>query len=295
MQRPTIRLSMASGVTALGLAACDGAVMGEAGAQLNAPSACVELPEGTYQFADGLIIPASGIPASDSAGQDQRTSPLQWAGRLQDDLRQGGYDWITIREREGIALIEGTASDEDAKLEGLEAATSAIENDQIAEDAVGVIVDAVRIEGDTAPVGAPVASLPASPSAAACTAAFEGVLNGRTLEFSASNTAISDETLPVAAALAGTALLCDQYQIEIAAHTDARGAESFNQRLSQTRANTIRDYFIEIGAASASLSAVGYGESQPIDTSETTEAYARNRRVEFSVSDAEPLVDDGDN
>ena len=100
--------------------------------------------------------------------------------------------------------------------------------------------------------------------------------------------------MPVAAAIAGTALLCDQYQIEIGAHTDARGAESFNQRLSQTRANTIRDYLIEMGTASASLSAVGYGESQPIDTSETTEAYARNRRIEFSVSDAGPAADNAD-
>ncbi len=294
MQRPTIRLSMASGVFALVLAACDGAVMGEAGPQLNAPSACVELAEGTYQFADGLFIPASGIPQEDSRSKGQQASPLQWAGRLQDDLRQDGYDWISLRTRNGIALVGGTASDEDQKLAGLEAAISVIEGDVIAEDATRVIVDNIVVEGEPAPVGALVASLPATPSAGACTAAFEGVLDGRTIEFSASNRAISDETMPVAAAIAGTALLCDQYQIEIGAHTDARGAESFNQRLSQTRANTIRDYLIEVGTASASLSAVGYGENQPIDTSETTEAYARNRRIEFSVSDAGPAADNAD-
>lgn len=294
MQQPTTRLSMASIVAAAGLAACDGAVVGEAGTQLSAPSACVELAEGSYQFADGLFIPASGIPEEDSASDGRPASPLQWAGRLQDDLRQDGYDWISLRTRNGIALVGGTVSDEDEKLAGLEAAISAIESDVIAEDATRVIVDNIALEGEPAPVGAPVASLPANPSAAACTAAFGGVLQGRTLEFSASNRAISDETVPVAAAIAGTALLCDQYQIEIGAHTDARGAESFNQRLSQTRANTIRDYLIDVGTASASLSAVGYGESQPIDTSETTEAYARNRRIEFSVSDAEPAAGNAD-
>ncbi|WP_182482261.1 OmpA family protein [Henriciella barbarensis] len=273
-----------------GLAACDAASVGEAGTQIAAPSVCVELAEGSYQFADGLFIPASGIPIEASTKQGSEASPLQWAGRLQDQLRQEGYDWLSIRERSGIALIEGTITDEEEKLSALEAASTAIRNDAIANDGARIIVDMVEIEGGPDPVGMPVASLPTSPSVSACTAAFAGVLDGHTVEFSASNTSISDETMPVAAALGATAILCDRYQIEIGAHTDARGAESFNQRLSQTRANTIRDYLIKAGVASASLTAVGYGESQPIDTSQTTAAYARNRRIEFSVSDAEPVA-----
>lgn len=289
MRKPTIRANMASVCLAAGLAACDAAGVSEAGTQVSAPSACVELAEGSYQFADGLFIPASGIPIEASAKEGSNTSPLQWAGRLQDDLRQAGYDWLSIRERSGIALIEGTATDGDEKLSALEAASTAIRNDTIANDGARVIVDVIKIKGASDPVGIPVTSLPASPSVSACTAAFAGVLDGRTVEFSASNAAISDETMPIAAALGAIALLCDRHGIEIGAHTDARGAESFNQRLSQTRANTIRDYLIDLGVASSSLSAVGYGESQPIDTSQTTAAYARNRRIEFSVGNAEPV------
>lgn len=285
---------MASVFILVGLAGCDARDLNEPGAQLNAPSACVELAEGSYQFADGLFIPASGIPAKDSEPSGTTTSALQWAGRLQEELRQDGHEWLSIDERNGIALVKGTASDVDEKLAGINAATTAIRNDAIASDAVRVIVDVIRIEDGPAPVGAPVATLPASPSAVACAAAFAAVLDGHTVEFSASNAAISEETKPVAAALGATALLCDRYKIEIGAHTDARGAESFNQRLSQTRANTIREYLIDLGAASSALHPVGYGESQPIDTSQTTAAYARNRRIEFSVNNAEPIRSETD-
>ena len=289
MERPTIRLSMALVLMLAGLAGCDAGGVKEPATQLSAPSACVELAEGSYQFAGGLFIPASGIPAGDSETRGVTTSALQWADRLQEDLRLEGLNWLSIRERSGIALIEGSAPDADVKLTGLDAATASIRNDPVANDAVRVVVDVSKVDGAQEPVGKPVASLPVSPSAAACTVAFTAVLDGRTVEFSASNAAISDETMPIAAALGAIALLCDRHGIEIGAHTDARGAESFNQRLSQTRANTIRDYLIDLGVASSSLSAVGYGESQPIDTSQTTAAYARNRRIEFSVGNAEPV------
>ena len=287
MEISTTSMHMASLVFAIGLAGCDGALPSGDSAASTATSSCVELAEGTYQFADGLFIPASGIPEGEPGEANSGAAP-QWAGRLEDDLRQDGFDWLSIKSRGGLAILQGMAEDETQKIEAIEAAKTAIGSDPIAADATSIVIDNIEIEDGPAAVGASLVSLPASPSLAACQAAFAGTLQGRTIEFSANNSSIAEDSVPTTDALAGVALLCDRYRIEIGGHTDARGAESFNERLSQTRANALRDYFIEHDVRSASLSAVGYGESQPIDTSQTTAAYARNRRIEFTLTEPEP-------
>jgi len=70
---------------------------------------------------------------------------------------------------------------------------------------------------------------------------------------------------------------------EIAGHTDSRGADSYNQTLSEARANSVRTYLMSRGVAAARLTARGYGESEPIDTNGTVAGRAANRRVEFRV------------
>ena len=51
--------------------------------------------------------------------------------------------------------------------------------------------------------------------------------------------------------------------IEINSHTDARGSDKYNQRLSQRRAKSCVDYLIKEGISETRLKAIGYGESQP--------------------------------
>lgn len=71
--------------------------------------------------------------------------------------------------------------------------------------------------------------------------------------------------------------------IEIAGHTDSRGSDTYNQNLSQGRSQSVVDYLISQGIESYRLEAHGYGESKPIDTNNTEEGMANNRRVEFTV------------
>ncbi|MGI9610785.1 MAG: OmpA family protein [Acidimicrobiia bacterium] len=73
-------------------------------------------------------------------------------------------------------------------------------------------------------------------------------------------------------------------QVEIAGHTDDRGSEGGNQKLSEERANAARDYLVEIGVAPDRLTARGVGEAEPIDTNTTRDGRARNRRVELTAS-----------
>lgn len=67
--------------------------------------------------------------------------------------------------------------------------------------------------------------------------------------------------------------------IEVAGYTDSVGNDAYNLRLSQARANAVRDYLISKGVAASRLSAKGYGEADPIASNDTEEGRERNRRV----------------
>jgi outer membrane protein OmpA-like peptidoglycan-associated protein len=73
-------------------------------------------------------------------------------------------------------------------------------------------------------------------------------------------------------------------QVEIGGHTDSNGDDAYNKRLSQQRADSVRKYLIENGGIAADrLTAVGYGEEQPIESNRTADGRAKNRRVEFRI------------
>ncbi|WP_424492686.1 OmpA family protein [Salinimicrobium sp. GXAS 041] len=69
----------------------------------------------------------------------------------------------------------------------------------------------------------------------------------------------------------------------IEGHTDSTGAESYNQQLSQERAEAVMNFLVEAGISRDRISATGYGESQPIATNGTSEGRQQNRRVEISL------------
>ncbi len=67
-------------------------------------------------------------------------------------------------------------------------------------------------------------------------------------------------------------------------HTDSVGSEKLNQRLSDSRANSVKEYLVKNGIDAFRLSALGYGESKPIDTNKTRKGRANNRRVEINLA-----------
>ena len=71
--------------------------------------------------------------------------------------------------------------------------------------------------------------------------------------------------------------------VEIAGHTDSKGADTYNANLSQGRSQSVVDYLVSQGIDKSRLQAHGYGESKPIDSNDTDEGRANNRRVEFTV------------
>lgn len=72
-------------------------------------------------------------------------------------------------------------------------------------------------------------------------------------------------------------------KIEIQGHTDSKGSDEYNQKLSEQRAQAIYDYLIEEGIAPDRMITVGYGEQKPIADNSTEQGRAFNRRIEFKV------------
>ena len=68
-------------------------------------------------------------------------------------------------------------------------------------------------------------------------------------------------------------------QIEIAGHTDSIGDAAYNQWLSEQRATSVKQHLVNLGVSAEQLTAVGFGESQPIDTNKTRAGRRHNRRV----------------
>lgn len=73
--------------------------------------------------------------------------------------------------------------------------------------------------------------------------------------------------------------------IEVGGHTDSKGGDKYNKKLSQQRVDSVRQYIIGKGIKDSRITAVGYGEERPIDTNRTSEGRANNRRVEFNRTD----------
>lgn len=78
-----------------------------------------------------------------------------------------------------------------------------------------------------------------------------------------------------------------QAEAEIVGHTDSRGSESYNQRLSEQRAQAVADYLTENGIDASRLTVSGAGESAPKASNDTAEGRMKNRRVEVTIEEFE--------
>jgi len=75
----------------------------------------------------------------------------------------------------------------------------------------------------------------------------------------------------------------DIEMIEISGYTDNEGSDVYNQKLSDGRAAAVVAYLASKGVLPERMKAVGYGEGRPVDTNQTEDGRAQNRRVEFTL------------
>ena len=86
------------------------------------------------------------------------------------------------------------------------------------------------------------------------------------------------------AKISGIVLAHPGLSLQIEGHTDSVGGDEFNQQLSERRADSVRDFLAEQGVAPSSITAHGFGKTQPVASNDTAEGRQRNRRVELVVN-----------
>jgi outer membrane protein OmpA-like peptidoglycan-associated protein len=98
----------------------------------------------------------------------------------------------------------------------------------------------------------------------------------------------SFELLPGArerlAKVSGIVLAYPSLHVAVEGHTDSVGSDEYNQELSEHRAQSVRDYFVQQGIAAGAIEARGFGKTEPIASNDTAEGRQQNRRVELVLS-----------
>jgi outer membrane protein OmpA-like peptidoglycan-associated protein len=72
-------------------------------------------------------------------------------------------------------------------------------------------------------------------------------------------------------------------KVSVVGHTDSRGSEKYNQKLSQQRADAVKKYLVDKGEKADRITATGKGEAEPIADNKTKEGQFQNRRVEVLI------------
>jgi outer membrane protein OmpA-like peptidoglycan-associated protein/outer membrane protein W len=106
------------------------------------------------------------------------------------------------------------------------------------------------------------------------------ILEGVT--FASNSAEISPNAAKVLDEVSASLLAWPNVNIEIGGHTDSSGNDELNKKLSQARADSVRDYLVGKGVAAERITAVGYGEAKPIADNGTADGKRINRRVEVT-------------
>lgn len=114
-----------------------------------------------------------------------------------------------------------------------------------------------------------------------CPRQGSATLQGVTFEYNSAR--LTAESRPVLNEVAADLKKYPQLQVELQGHTDSIGSDAFNLRLSDQRAQAVRDYLLSQGVGARQLEAKGYGESQPVADNKTDTGRAENRRVVMRV------------
>ncbi len=94
---------------------------------------------------------------------------------------------------------------------------------------------------------------------------------------------LKPESIRILDAAVDTLKKHQQIKVEVAGHTDSRGSDEYNRKLSERRAKVVYDYLVAHGIDAQRLSWRGYGESQPIADNDTEAGRAQNRRTELKI------------
>ncbi len=167
----------------------------------------------------------------------------------------------------GLAADEATRAKVNAMVTGLPSAYNGASNISV-PDAAAVNVGEVKSES-------------------ICQTLFNELKGDNKINFAYNNPTINGaKSFDLLNALASAAKQCASFRVDVIGHTDSDGGEAYNQELSLRRANNVAAYLVRNGVELERLSYAGKGETAPIADNATPDGKAKNRRIEFIVTQA---------
>lgn len=145
--------------------------------------------------------------------------------------------------------------------------------------------DGVEDAMDKCPDVAGIAELEGCPRPVAPPTEVQAQLNeyAKTILFDTAKASIQKQSEQTLADITAILNKYPQAKFSIDGHTDSVGSKSSNQRLSEARALSVKDYLVKNGIDEFRLSSKGYGESNPVASNATRAGKAQNRRVEINL------------
>lgn len=114
-----------------------------------------------------------------------------------------------------------------------------------------------------------------------CTTRFDVLSRTEAIYFATASARLEPASRPLLDTVVGIAERCPGLKIRIAGFTDSDGSAGYNQALSRRRAAAVRGFLAEHGVSADRLTAIGYGEAQPVFPNDSPAHKAKNRRIEF--------------
>jgi outer membrane protein OmpA-like peptidoglycan-associated protein len=95
---------------------------------------------------------------------------------------------------------------------------------------------------------------------------------------------LKPDTKIALAKVAGILLSYPGLKVQVEGYTDSVGGDEYNQKLSESRASTVKDFLISQGVSADNITSQGFGKSNPVADNSTAAGRAQNRRVNMVVS-----------
>lgn len=128
------------------------------------------------------------------------------------------------------------------------------------------------------------------PSHPECETGISAALARQQIKFDAGSVTVEKASFPVLDEIAEILRKCPDAKFNIEGHTDSQGSDELNKGVSQSRAESVLTALLTRRVLTSGLTAVGYGEEQPIADNETEEGRDRNRRIVFTLTPDEPTA-----